>query len=303
MPAQPDSTQIGFVGLGIMGAPMALHLIEAGFSLKVYNRTDRPRVQQVVDAGGQRVDTPKAAAEDSDVVITIVTDTPHVEDVILGEDGVIHSVKKGATVIDMSTISPRVTQQIAATLKEKGANMLDAPVSGGDVGAIEGTLSIMVGGKEELFERCLPVFRAMGRRITLMGERVGAGGYAKLANQIMVATHLASMGEALVFGAKAGLDLTQLEEALSGGAANSEILRLKASKVLSGEFTPGARSTVQVKDLDYIADSMEALGFSLPVVQLVGTLYRELIDMGHGEEDHSAIVRVFEKLAGVEARA
>ena len=171
MPAKPGSTQIGFVGLGIMGAPMALNLIKAGFSLKVYNRTDRPRVQEVVDVGGNRVATPAAAANGSDVIITMVTDTPDAEKVILGEDGVLQTARAGATVTDMSTISPRATRDIAAALREKGVHMLDAPVSGGDVGAQQGTLSIMVGGEQSVFDDCLPVFEAMGKNINLIGGK------------------------------------------------------------------------------------------------------------------------------------
>ncbi|MCH8884890.1 MAG: NAD-binding protein [SAR324 cluster bacterium] len=293
---------VGYLGLGLMGTPMTRNLLAAGYPVVVYNRT-RAKAEALAAEGAQVADSPAEVARRAPVILACLADAAAVEAVVSGPGGLLETVGAGQVFVDMTTSSPPVSIRLARALAEKGAEMLDAPVSGADVGAIEGTLSIMVGGKRPVFERVLPIFRVLGRRITLMGDRVGAGGYAKLANQIMVATHLASMGEALVFGAKAGLDLTQLEEALSGGAANSEILRLKASKVLSGEFTPGARSTVQVKDLDYIADSMAALGFSLPVVQLVGTLYRELIDMGHGDEDHSAIVRVFEKLAGVEARA
>ena len=186
MAADPANTKIGFVGLGIMGAPMAQNLMKAGYSLKVYNRSDRPRVQEVVDAGAERVSTPRDAAEGCQVVITMVTDTPDVEAVILGEDGVVHGAAAGTKVIDMSTVSPRVTQEIAATLKEKSVDMLDAPVSGGDVGAINGTLSIMVGGDQSVFDECLPVFEAMGKNINLIGGN-GAGQTTKLCNQIAVA--------------------------------------------------------------------------------------------------------------------
>ena len=160
MPAEPGKTQIGFIGLGIMGAPMAKHLLAAGYQLKVYNRSDRPRVDEVVEAGGVRVATPKEAAEGADVIISIVTDTPDMEAVIMGDDGAIHGAKEGSTVIDMSTVSPKVTQDVAAALEARGVSMLDAPVSGGDVGAINGTLSIMVGGEQDVFDACLPVFEA-----------------------------------------------------------------------------------------------------------------------------------------------
>lgn len=292
---------VGFIGLGIMGTPMARNLMQAGYRVVVYNRT-RAKAEHLAAEGAEAVDSPAEVARRADMVITCLADATAVEAVVTDEGGLLEAMGPGQVLIDMTTNSPPVSQKLAGLLAEKGADMLDAPVSGGDVGAIEGTLSIMVGGKEELFERCLPVFRAMGRRITLMGERVGAGGYAKLANQIMVAIHLSSMGEALVFGAKAGLDLNRLAEALAGGMANSEAFRIKLPKVLSGNLEPGARATVQLKDLNYIAQSMESLGISLPVTNLVRDLYQELIDAGHGDEDHSAIVRVFEIRAGVEAR-
>ena len=180
--------------------------------------------------------------------------------------------------------------------------MLDAPVSGGDVGAIQGTLSIMAGGKPEVFQRCLPVLEVLGKRITLMGPQVGAGGFAKLANQIMVAVHLASMGEALVFGAKAGLDLDLLVQALSGGMAASSVMEMKAEKVLSGNFTPGGEVRLHLKDLNYIREAMGALGISLPLSELLHSLFSQAVAAGHGREDHSAVVRVMEASAGIEAR-
>ncbi|HBD12565.1 MAG TPA: hypothetical protein DCZ13_10485 [Porticoccaceae bacterium] len=192
--------------------------------------------------------------------------------------------------------------QSVVELAERGGAMLDAPVSGADVRAIEGTLSIMAGGDPVVFQRCLPVLQVLGGQITHMGDEVGAGGYAKLANQIMVAINLASMGEALVFGAKAGLDVGKLVQALAGGAANSEVLRLKSDKVLGGHFTPGGRAEVQLKDLNYIGDSMAVLGISLPVTDLVHELYRQLVAAGFGGDDHSAIIRIFERMTGVEAR-
>ena len=220
MPATPGTTQIGFVGLGIMGAPMALNLIEAGFSLKVYNRTDRPRVQEVIDAGGVRAATPAEAASGSDVIITNVTDTPDVVDVILGEDGVLQTAREGTTVIDMSTISPRVTRDIAAALNEKGVHMLDAPVSGGDVGAQQGTLSIMVGGEQSVFDDCLPVFEAMGKNINRIGGN-GAGQTTKACNQIAVSVANLAMAEALMLAAASDLDVGKVVDAISGGAAAS----------------------------------------------------------------------------------
>jgi 2-hydroxy-3-oxopropionate reductase len=293
---------VGYLGLGLMGTPMTRNLLKAGYPVVVWNRT-RARAEALAREGAQVADSPAEVAHRARIVLACLADARAVEQVVTGPRGLLEAVGPGHVFVDMTTNSPPVSMRLAARLAELGAEMLDAPVSGADVGAIQGTLSIMVGGKPGVFQRVLPVFQVLGKRIVLMGERVGAGGYAKLANQIMVGIQLASMGEALVFGAKAGLDLNRLVEALSGGAANSEVLRIKSPKVLSGELTPGARATVQLKDLTYITESMASLGFSLPVTQLVRTLYQQLVEMGHGDEDHSAIVRVFEKLAGVEARA
>jgi 2-hydroxy-3-oxopropionate reductase len=203
----------------------------------------------------------------------------------------------------MTTNSPPVSVRLAEALAVKGARMLDAPVSGGDVGAVQGSLSIMVGGPPEVFQRCLPILEVLGARITLMGEQVGAGGYAKLANQIMVTTHLAAMGEALVFGAKAGLDLHKLSAALSAGMAASAVFELMSPKVLSGNFEPGGTADVALKDLNYIAEAAGTMNISLPVSELVRSLFRQVVEQGHGSKDLSAIVRVFEEAAGVEARA
>lgn len=302
MPAQPGKTQIGFVGLGIMGAPMAGHLIKAGYSLKVYNRSDRPRVQEVVDAGGVRVDTPKAAAEGSDIIITIVTDTPDVEDVILGEDGVLQTVKAGATVIDMSTISPRVTQQIAATLKEKGVHMLDAPVSGGDVGAQNATLSIMVGGDQQVFDDCLPVFEAMGKSITLIGGN-GAGQTTKACNQIAVAGANLAMAEALMLAAASDLDVSKVVDAISGGAAGSWQLTNLGPRILKGDFEPGFMVRLQQKDLKLVLEAANDVKLALPAVSLAHQYFNIVERMGCADEGTQALIKAYEAQAGKEARA
>ena len=302
MAAQPGSTQIGFVGLGIMGAPMALHLIKAGFSLKVYNRTDRPRVQEVVDAGGRRVDTPRAAAEGSDVIITIVTDTPDVESVILGEDGVIHAVQQGATVIDMSTISPRVTQELATTLKQKGANMLDAPVSGGDVGAQNGPLSIMVGGEQQVFDDCLPVFEAMGKNINLIGGN-GAGQTTKACNQIAVAGANLAMAEALMLAAASDLDVSKVVEAISGGAAGSWQLTNLGPRILAGDFAPGFMVRLQQKDLKLVMEAANDVKLALPGTSLAHQFFNIVERLGCADEGTQALIKAYEAQAGREARA
>ena len=302
MPAQPGTTQIGFVGLGIMGAPMALHLIKAGFSLKVYNRSDRPRVQEVVDAGGQRVATPRAAAEGSDVVITIVTDTPDVESVILGEDGVIHSVKQGGTVIDMSTISPRVTQEIAALLKDKGVDMLDAPVSGGDVGAQNGTLSIMVGGEQDVFDACMPVFDAMGKSINLIGGH-GAGQTTKACNQTAVAGANLAMAEALMLAAASDLDVGKVVDAISGGAAGSWQLTNLGPRIVKGDFAPGFMVRLQQKDLKLVLEAANDVKLALPGVSLAHQYFNIVERLGCADEGTQALIKAYEAQAGKEARS
>ena len=301
MPATPSDTQIGFVGLGIMGAPMALNLMKAGYKLKVYNRSDRPRVQEVVDAGADRVDTPALAAVGSDVIITIVTDTPDVENVILGEDGVIHSAASGSTVIDMSTISPRVTQEIAATLKEKGANMLDAPVSGGDVGAQNATLSIMVGGEQQVFDDCLPVFEAMGKNINLIGAN-GAGQTTKACNQIAVSVANLAMAEALMLAAASDLDVGKVLDAISGGAAGSWQMTNLGPRILKGDFVPGFMVRLQQKDLKLVLAAANDVKLALPGASLAHQYFNIVERLGGADEGTQALIKAYEAQAGKKAR-
>lgn len=302
MPATPSDTQIGFVGLGIMGAPMALNLMKAGYKLKVYNRSDRPRVQEVVDAGADRVDTPALAAVGSDVIITIVTDTPDVENVILGEDGVINSAASGSTVIDMSTISPRVTQQIAEQLSEKGIRMLDAPVSGGDVGAVNGTLSIMVGGKQEAFDHCLPVFEAMGKNVNLIGDH-GAGQTTKACNQIAVAGANLAMAEALMLAAASNLDVQKVLDAISGGAAGSWQMSNLGPRIVKGDFAPGFMVRLQQKDLKLVLQAANDVKLAVPAVSLAHQYFNIVERMGLEDEGTQALIKAYEAQAGCEARA
>ena len=302
MPASPESTRIGFIGLGIMGAPMARNLMAAGYSLKVYNRSDRPRVQEVVDAGGERVATPEEAARGSQVVITIVTDTPDVEDVILGENGAIAGVEEGATVIDMSTVSPRVTREIAAALKEKGVDMLDAPVSGGDVGAQQGTLSIMVGGDQQVFDECLPVFEAMGKNINLIGGN-GAGQVTKLCNQIGVSVANLAMAEALMLAAASDLDVGKVVDAISGGAAGSWQLTNLGPRVLQGDFDPGFMVRLQQKDLKLVLESANDVKLALPAVSIAHQYFNIVERMGCADEGTQALIKAYEAQARREARS
>ena len=302
MPATPGTTRIGFVGLGIMGAPMALNLIKAGFSLRVYNRTDRPRVQEVVDAGGERVAPPAAAADGSDVIITNVTDTPDVEEVILGENGVLRTARAGATVIDMSTISPRVTRDIATALGEKGVHMLDAPVSGGDVGAEQGTLSIMVGGEQSVFDDCLPVFEAMGKNINLIGDN-GAGQTTKACNQIAVSVANLAMAEALMLAAASDLDVGKVLDAISGGAAGSWNLTNLGPRILKGDFAPGFMVRLQQKDLKLVLEAANDIKLALPAVSLAHQFFNIVERLGCADEGTQALIKAYEVQAGKEARA
>jgi 2-hydroxy-3-oxopropionate reductase len=301
MSADPGSAKIGFVGLGIMGAPMAQNLIKAGYELKVYNRSDRPRVQEVVDTGAERVATPRDAAEGSDVVITMVTDTPDVEAVILGDDGVIHGVSSGATVIDMSTVSPRVTQDIAAKLQDKGVNMLDAPVSGGDVGAINATLSIMVGGDEGVFNDCLPVFGAMGKNINLIGGN-GAGQTTKLCNQIAVSVNNMAMAEALMLAAASDMDVQKVLDAISGGAAGSWQLSNLGGRILNGDFAPGFMVRLQQKDLKLVLQAANDVKLALPGVSLAHQAFNIVERAGGADEGTQALIKAYERQADKQAR-
>src|SRR3954454_17587406 len=226
--------RVGFIGLGIMGRPMCKNLIQAGFPLTVWNRS-RPSIDTVTGYGAAAAAAPREVAERSDIIITMVTDSPDVRQVILGEQGVIHGVKRDAAVVDMSTISPAVTREIAAALKMKGVHMLDAPVSGGEKGAIDGTLSIMVGGEEPIFQRCLPAFQAMGKTIVYVGP-TGSGQIVKLCNQVAGAVHLQAMCETLALAVRAGVDPHRMLEAVSAGAAGSWMLSNLAPRILKGDL-------------------------------------------------------------------
>ena len=292
--------RIGFIGLGIMGKPMAHNLLKAGYSLAVYNRSDGP-VEELVAAGATAAASPQAVAANADVVVTIVTDTPDVQQVLLGENGVIHTIAQDAVVIDMSTISPTATREIVRSIQEKGASMLDAPVSGGEGGAIAGALSIMVGGEEAVFNRCLPIFETLGKNIVHVGQS-GAGQLTKLCNQIAVAVTNLAMSEALIFGAKSGLDLKKMQHAIQGGAAGSWQLSNLAPRVLERDFAPGFMVKLQQKDLRLVLQEADRLKLSLPATGLVHHLFHALESQGAGDEGTQALVKVLEQLAGVEVK-
>jgi 3-hydroxyisobutyrate dehydrogenase len=293
--------KIGFIGLGLMGVHMSRNLIESGHSLTVWNRTPS-KMDALVAIGATKAASPKELASQSDVIITVVTDSSDVEQVVLGADGVIYGARAGTTLIDMSTISPSVTKEIAEKLNEKSIGMLDAPVSGGVVGAENGTLSIMVGGPKNLFDKHLEVFEGMGKRITYCGI-TGMGQVTKLVNQIIVVGTMAAVSEGLVFAARAGADLQAVFQAVSGGAANSWQLENLGSRILKGDFSPGFRVRLQQKDLRLVLEAAREMSvplFTAPIAhQFYGVLERE----GCGEEGTQAYIKVLEGLAGVAARA
>jgi 2-hydroxy-3-oxopropionate reductase len=294
-------TTVGFIGLGIMGRPMALNLVHAGLPLVVHNRSQES-VKELVAAGATCARSPKEVAASSDVVITMLPDTPDVERVVLGTDGILEGVRSGQLLIDMSTINPLVSQKIGKELAGRDAAMLDGPVSGGEQGAIDGILSIMVGGETSDFDRAMPLFEVMGGTITHMGP-LGSGGFTKLANQIIVAINLSAMGEALVLGARSGVDPGKMIQALSGGMAASRCLEMKGSKILSGDFAPGFKIDLHAKDLRLAHQAADALCVPIPTTALVEQYFSALKTRGKGGEDHSAVIRFFEDLAGIEVRS
>lgn len=292
--------RIGFIGLGIMGRPMACNLVRAGFPVTVWNRS-RPGMDAVTAAGAVAAADPRAVADVSDILLTMVTDSPDVEAVLLGERGAAEGLRSGAVVIDMSTISPRVTRAIAARLAQRGVAMLDAPVSGGEAGAVAGTLSIMIGGEAAVVERCRPIFAALGRTIVHVGP-IGAGQTVKLCNQVAGAIHLLAMSECLVLAQKAGVDPAKMLEAVSAGAAGSWMLSHLAPRVLDRDFAPGFMVHLQQKDLRLALALAEEVGQPLPGTALVQQLLHALEAAGAGNDGTQALVRVFEALGGTEVR-
>ena len=289
---------VGFIGLGIMGKPMAKNLIEAGHELVVFNRT-QSKAEELAGDGATVAGSPREVAERSDVIITMLPDSPQVEEVLVGENGVLEGIKEGALVVDTSTISPVVTEELAAKVKEKGASMLDAPVSGGDVGAIEGTLSIMVGGSEEDFERARPLFEAMGKTVTHVGG-TGAGQVVKVANQIVVALTIEAVSEALVLGSKGGVAPEKILDVLGGGLAGNKVMEVKREKMLTHSFDPGFRIELHHKDLGIALAAGREYGVTLPVTAVVDQMLQELKMKGRGDRDHSALLTLIEDSSGHE---
>ncbi|MBK7918269.1 MAG: NAD(P)-dependent oxidoreductase [Chloroflexi bacterium] len=289
--------KIGFIGLGIMGGGMAHNLLKAGFDVTVWNRT-AVRMEPLVAAGAKAGSSPADVAAQSDVILVCVSDTPDVEAVILGADGVIESAKAGSLVVDHSTISPTATKAIAAQLSAKGVHMLDAPISGGSEGAAKGTLSIMVGGDAAQFERALPVFQAMGRTITHVGG-TGAGQTVKLVNQILVVVTMLGVAEALLFAEAGGLDLAKTLTAVSGGAAGSWSLSNRGPQMVQRDWRPGFTIDLQQKDLRLVLEAADQFGVPTLGTGMVFQLYRTLQQQGLGGDGNHALVKALENLAGL----
>jgi 2-hydroxy-3-oxopropionate reductase len=287
---------IGFIGLGIMGKPMAHNLLKAGFPLIVHNRHQEVTDEFLV-AGAQARALPCEIAEASDVVITMLPGPPQVEEVLFGSNGVIEGAHAGLVNIDMSTISPVAASTFAARLAEHGVTMLDAPVSGGDKGAIAGTLSIMVGGDEGTFKRSLSIFQAMGKTIVHAGGS-SAGQVVKACNQIVVALALEAVSEALVLGSKAGVDPAKILQVLGGGLAANRVIELRGATMLAHDFTPGGRVRFHHKDLGFALETARRYGVSLPVTALVDQMFASLEVKGRGDLDHTALLTYLEDLAG-----
>jgi len=283
--------QIGFIGLGIMGKPMAMNLMKAGFTLTVYNRT-ATKCEPLVDAGAAAVSSPRKVAECSDAIITVVSDSPDFEAVLFGEDGVWYGLKEDQIVIDMSSISPAATQRQAARLRDRKVEMLDAPVTGGEKGAIEGTLTIMVGGKREIFDRCLPIFQAMGKTIEYAGQS-GSGQKTKLVNQILCAQHIVAMSEGLRFARLSGLDMETTLKVVSGGAAGSWMLSNLAPRILQNDFAPGFTIKLQQKDLRLVREASQDMRGTYPATELAYELFTEAVANGLGELGTQGLIKLF----------
>ncbi len=292
--------KIGFIGLGIMGKPMSKNLLKAGYQLVVCDIV-KAAVEELVSAGAQAAGTPKEVAEQAEIIVTMLPNSPHVRQVVLGDRGIIEGATAGTVVIDMSSIAPLVSREVAARLAEKGVEMLDAPVSGGEPKAIDGTLSVMVGGKKEVFEKCFPIMKAMAGSVVLTGD-IGAGNVTKLANQIIVALNIAAMSEALMLATKAGVSPDLVYQAIRGGLAGSTVLDAKAPLVMDRKFEPGFRINLHIKDLQNVLDTSHEVGVSLPLTAAVMEIMQALKVDGKGDNDHGGLIQYYEKMAHMEVR-
>ena len=292
--------KIGLIGLGIMGKPMSKNLLKAGYDLTVMDR-NQSAVAEVVAAGAKIAPTPKAIAEQVDIIITMLPNSPHVKEVVLGENGILEGAKAGTVFIDMSSIAPLVSRELSAKLAEKGVEMLDAPVSGGEPKAIDGTMSVMVGGSQEVFDKCYPVMKAMAGSVVRAGE-VGAGNITKLANQVVVALNIAAVSEALVLASKAGVEPELVYQAIRGGLAGSTVLDAKAPLMMDRKFDPGFRINLHIKDLNNALETAHEIGAPLPLTASVMEMMQALKVDDMGDADHGSLVRYYEKMAKVEVK-
>ena len=293
--------KIGFIGLGIMGKPMAKNLLKAGYELNVYD-VNKTAVAEVVASGAKEASSSREAASHVDVVITMLPNSPHVKDVVLGAGGGVEGIGAGTILVDMSSIAPLVSKEVSAELEKHGVVMLDAPVSGGEPKAIEGTLAIMVGGPADAFAKVESLLGVLGASVTHVGD-IGSGNMAKLANQIMVASNIAGMSEALVLASKAGVDPSVVYQAVRAGLAGSTVLDAKAPMVLAGNFKPGFRIELHIKDLQNALDTAEQLEVPTPMSTAIIGMMRELQQDGKGGDDHGGLIQYYEKVSHITARA
>jgi len=293
--------KVGFIGLGIMGKPMAKNMIKAGYDLTVFD-LNKSSVEEVVLAGAKEAKSIRDLAANADIIVTMLPNSPHVKSVVLGEGGVIETARKGTILIDMSSIAPLASKEIAKELSQKGIDMIDAPVSGGEPKAIEGSLSIMVGGKEELFEKYKPLLLTMGASAVLCGE-IGAGNVTKLANQVIVAINIAAMSEAFVLAQKAGVSPELVYNAIKGGLAGSTVLNAKAPMVLERNFNPGFKIDLHIKDLNNVLETATELDAPMFLTKHVLEMLKDLQKDGDGQLDHCAILKYYEKVANVEIKS
>ncbi len=292
--------KIGFIGLGIMGKPMAKNLLKAGYPLMIYDIRPEP-VKDVVVAGAGEGNSAAHVAEQSEVVITMLPNSPHVKQAVLGKDGVLEGAKEGLILVDMSSIAPLVLIEVSKKASEKGVKMLDAPVSGGEPKAVEGTLAIMVGGPEDVFDEVKEILAVMGASVTRVGE-IGAGNITKLANQIIVALNIAAMSEAMVLVTKAGVDPEKVYQAIRGGLAGSAVLDAKVPLTLKGNFKPGFRIELHIKDLTNALETAHELDVSVPLSSQVLEYMHDLKVEGHGSDEHGGLIQFYENLAKIEVR-
>lgn len=290
------SEKLGFIGLGIMGRPMALNLLEAGYELQVHARREAS-MRPLADAGARVCAHPAEVAQGADIIFTMVSDTPDVEAVILGDQGIIQGARPGTVVVDMSTISPSATRRIAARLGERRIDMLDAPVSGGEAGAIAGTLSIMVGGSQAAFERVLPLLRLMGKNIVHIGAN-GAGQVCKSCNQVVVGATIAGVAEAILLAQSSGVDPERVREALLGGFAGSRVLEVHGRRMIEDDFEPGFKARLHQKDMRIVGEAAAELGLCLPTAAMISQYLNALVGQGLGDLDSAAIAKVLGALAG-----